>query len=37
LGGRLPSEPIYGDGHAGPRIAELLATEPLTVTKAMTY
>ena len=35
--GRLPSEPIYGDGRAGPRIAHLLATEPLTIAKAMTY
>ena len=35
--GRLPSEPIYGDGTAGPRIAHLLATEPLTIAKAMTY
>lgn len=37
LGGRLPSEPIYGDGKAGPRIAELLAREPLTTAKAITY
>ena len=35
--GRLPSEPIYGDGTAGPRIAQLLATEPLSIAKAMTY
>lgn len=37
LGGRLASEPIYGDGRAGPRIADLLAGEPLTTIKAMTY
>ncbi|EPY00515.1 UDP-N-acetylglucosamine 2-epimerase [Magnetospirillum fulvum] len=37
LRGRLPSEPIYGDGKAGPRIAHLLATEPLTTAKMMTY
>ena len=35
--GRLPSEPIYGDGAAGPRIAQLLATEPLTIAKAITF
>ena len=35
--GRLPSEPIYGDGAAGPRIAHLLATEPLTIAKAITF
>lgn len=37
LGGRLPCEPIYGDGKAGPRIAELLATQQLSVTKSITY
>jgi len=35
--GRLPSEPIYGDGATGPRIAHLLATEPLTIAKAITF
>jgi UDP-hydrolysing UDP-N-acetyl-D-glucosamine 2-epimerase len=30
-------EPIYGDGHAGERIAETLATAPLTTVKRMTY
>lgn len=35
--GRLPSDPIYGDGKAGPRIANLLATESLTTMKAITY
>lgn len=37
LGGCLQSEPIYGDGNAGPRIAELLATEPLILDKVITY
>jgi len=27
--GRYPSDPLFGDGHAGERIAELLATVPL--------
>lgn len=35
--GRLPSEPIYGDGDAGPRIAQLLAAAPLTIAKTITY
>ena len=35
--GRLPSEPIYGDGKAGPRIAEVLATERLSIDKVITY
>ena len=35
--GRLPSEPIYGDGKAGPRIAEVLAKTRLSVQKAITY
>lgn len=30
-------DPIYGDGHAGARIAEVLATAPLTVAKRLTY
>jgi UDP-hydrolysing UDP-N-acetyl-D-glucosamine 2-epimerase len=30
-------EPIYGDGHAGERIAEILAAVPLTTAKRMTY
>ena len=32
-----PADPIYGDGHAGERIAELLATVPLTIEKRMAY
>ena len=35
--GRLPSDPIYGDGHAGERIAGLLAEEPLRTEKRLTY
>lgn len=32
-----PSEPIYGDGRAGERIADILARCPLYVQKRMTY
>ena len=35
--GRYASEPLYGDGHAGPRIADILATAPLRVEKRITY
>jgi UDP-hydrolysing UDP-N-acetyl-D-glucosamine 2-epimerase len=35
--GPYPSEPIYGDGHAGTRIAAILATEELNIHKRMTY
>jgi hypothetical protein len=28
---------LYGDGGAGPRIAEALATAPLTIEKRLTY
>jgi UDP-hydrolysing UDP-N-acetyl-D-glucosamine 2-epimerase len=35
--GRLPSEPIYGDGKAGPRIADVLAKTQLSVEKVITY
>jgi UDP-hydrolysing UDP-N-acetyl-D-glucosamine 2-epimerase len=35
--GRYPSEHVYGDGHAGPRIAERLATAPLTIEKRLWY
>jgi UDP-hydrolysing UDP-N-acetyl-D-glucosamine 2-epimerase len=35
--GRYPSEPIYGDGHAGERIANILATLELRVQKRLTY
>ncbi len=37
LGGKLAGEPIYGDGRAGPRIADVLATTELTVGKTITY
>lgn len=35
--GRYPMEPIYGDGHAGERIAEILATKTVSVQKLITY
>jgi UDP-hydrolysing UDP-N-acetyl-D-glucosamine 2-epimerase len=35
--GRYESDPIYGDGQAGKRIAHLLATEPLQIEKQLTY
>jgi UDP-N-acetylglucosamine 2-epimerase len=35
--GTYPSDPLYGDGHAGKRIAELLATQPLHIEKRLTY
>jgi UDP-hydrolysing UDP-N-acetyl-D-glucosamine 2-epimerase len=35
--GTYPSDPIYGDGHAGQRIAELLATQPLHIEKRLAY
>lgn len=35
--GRLPMEPIYGDGHAGPRIADLLATQTIGTAKVIAY
>ncbi len=35
--GRYPSDPLYGDGAAGPRIAEALATVPLTVQKRLVF
>jgi UDP-hydrolysing UDP-N-acetyl-D-glucosamine 2-epimerase len=35
--GPYGSEPIYGDGKAGTRIAEVLATCPLTVDKRIAY
>lgn len=34
---RFPMNPIYGDGNAGPRIAELLATEQIMLDKHITY
>jgi len=35
--GRLESDLLYGDGHSGQRIADLLATAPLSVEKKLTY
>ena len=35
--GRCSSEPIYGDGKAGERIADILATADLTIEKRITY
>lgn len=35
--GRLEPDKIYGDGHAGKRIADLLATIELTHSKQLTY
>ena len=35
--GSYPRDPIYGDGNAGKKIAELLATVPLTIEKQLTY
>ena len=35
--GQFPSDPIYGDGKSGQRIADLLATAPLRTEKQLTY
>jgi UDP-hydrolysing UDP-N-acetyl-D-glucosamine 2-epimerase len=35
--GRYPSDALYGDGKAGPRIADLLARAPLTVQKRLVF
>ena len=35
--GRYPSNPLYGDGAAGGRIADLLARVPLTVQKRLVF
>jgi len=35
--GRYPSDPIYGDGNAGERIADILATCEINLQKRMTY
>lgn len=35
--GRLASDPLYGDGRAGDRIAKLLASVPLSIEKRLTY
>ncbi len=36
-GGRYPSDPLYGTGHAGERIAERLGEASLTSAKRLTY
>jgi UDP-hydrolysing UDP-N-acetyl-D-glucosamine 2-epimerase len=36
-GGRYAADPLYGDGQAGARIAQLLATAPLDIRKQLTY
>ena len=35
--GRYPADPLYGDGKAGPRIADVLATAPLSVQKRLSF
>jgi UDP-hydrolysing UDP-N-acetyl-D-glucosamine 2-epimerase len=35
--GRYEMEPIYGDGHAGERIADILSTKQLSIHKRITY
>jgi UDP-hydrolysing UDP-N-acetyl-D-glucosamine 2-epimerase len=35
--GRYPSSLLYGDGHAGERIAAILADAPLTIEKRLSY
>jgi UDP-hydrolysing UDP-N-acetyl-D-glucosamine 2-epimerase len=35
--GRFPSDPLYGDGHAGARVADVLARTPLTVQKRLVF
>ena len=35
--GPYPCDHLYGDGHAGPRIADVLATAPLRVQKRLYY
>jgi UDP-hydrolysing UDP-N-acetyl-D-glucosamine 2-epimerase len=35
--GPFPSDPVYGDGAAGSRIADLLASLPLTIEKRLAY
>lgn len=35
--GRYPGEHLYGDGRAGARIADVLATAPLTIEKRLWY
>lgn len=35
--GRYPCDPLYGDGHAGEKIAEVLSTTRITVQKRLSY
>jgi UDP-N-acetylglucosamine 2-epimerase len=35
--GRYPQDGMYGDGHAGEKIARLLAEVPLMIEKRLTY
>jgi UDP-hydrolysing UDP-N-acetyl-D-glucosamine 2-epimerase len=35
--GRYPGDPLYGDGKAGPRIADVLASAPLSVQKRLSF
>jgi UDP-N-acetylglucosamine 2-epimerase len=35
--GPVPADHLYGDGRAGARIADVLATAPLTIEKRLTY
>jgi UDP-hydrolysing UDP-N-acetyl-D-glucosamine 2-epimerase len=35
--GRYPSDPLYGNGNAGKRIADILATAPLRFEKRLSY
>ena len=35
--GRYPSDPVYGDGRSGARIADVLARTPLRIAKRLTY
>jgi UDP-N-acetylglucosamine 2-epimerase len=35
--GRLPPDSIYGDGHAGERMAEILAEVPLSIEKRLPF
>lgn len=36
-GRERPRDTLYGDGHAGKRIADVLATAPLSISKVLTY
>ena len=35
--GRCPRDPVYGEGRAGEKIAQLLAEVPLGIEKRLTY